>query len=182
MAKKQMTPFEIEVTECLAAIKRGDETQYDRLCELTYSPLQYVAKKYLYDKSLCRDVVSEVYINIIKYIKKYNPRKNGYNYLWQIVKRKAYDCNDDYKRQTIINVDIVGGSDNNNQFENTISQIDLELALKVVGHINTSIIMWTYQDDMTQEEIGDLLQMTKSAVNQRLKKSMEKLSNYYKKH
>ena len=180
MAPRQMTPFEIEVSECLAAIKNGDETRFERLCKLTNGPLQSVAKRYLVDKSCCEDVVSEVYLNIVKYVDKYTPGRNGFTYLWQIVKNKAFDCNDDYLKHTIVNIDIVC-HDTNDEFEESTSQIDLALALKTVGHKNAAIIMWTFKDGLTQEEIGNLLGISKSAVNQRLKSSLKKLLKYYKK-
>ena len=181
MARKQMTPFEKEVTACLAAIKRGDETQFDKLCHLTHAPLLTLAKRYLIVKSYAEDAVSDVYLNLYLYAKSYKIGKNGLNYLWEIVKHNAYNYNQDYKKHHSIIIENIDIPDTNNQYEHVISDVDFEIAEKYVGYTNAMILLWTYKYDYTQEQIGDLLGITKSAVNQRLKATLKKLSKYYKK-
>lgn len=181
MAKKQMTPFELEVTDCMAAIKNGDQSQYERLCHLTYAPLCMLAKRYLVNKSDYQDAVADVYLNLCLYAKSYTVGRNGYYYLWEIVKHNAYDYNRDYIKNHPVIIEKIDASDPDNQYEKIISDMDFDIALEKVGYTNAMILLWTFRDGLTQEQIGDLLCVTKSAVNQRLKKSLEKLSKHYKK-
>lgn len=180
MAQRQMTPFEKEVTECLTAIKNGDETQFDKLCHLTHAPLQTLAKRYLIDKSCAEDAVADVYLNIWLYAQSYKIGKNGYSYLWQIVKNNAYDYNQDHKKHHSVIIENIDIPDPHNQYDQIISDIDFELVEKHVGYTNAMILLWTYKYGYTQEQIGDMLLITKSAVNQRLKATLAKLAKYYK--
>lgn len=176
-----MTQFELEVTECLTAIKKGDQTKFDRLCRLTYAPLNRLAKLYLIDKSYAEDAVADVYLNICLYADSYTIGRNAYTYLWQIVKNNAYNYNKDYLKHHSLSIEDINVCDEKDQFEKVISDIDFDIACKHVGYTNAMILFWTYRDELTQEVIGEMLGVTKSAVNQRLKGSLKKLLKYYKK-
>ena len=169
-----------KINKCLAAIKNGDETQFDKLCHLTHAPLITLAKRYLLDKSYAEDAVADVYLNLCLYAKSYTIGKNGYSYLWQIVKNNAYDYNQDYLKHHSVTIDNIDMPDPNNQYEKSISNMDFDIALKRVGYKNAMILLWTFKDGLTQEQIGDMLRVSKSAVNQRLKSALNKLSKYYK--
>lgn len=175
----QMT-YNERLNECLAAIKRGDETKYYELHQLTYGPLMNVAKSYLIDKSYAETVMSDLYYKIYLYADHYDTSKDAKNYLWQIVKRKAFDYNRKCVNNKTVNIDDFPIFDNVDQFDRVNARIDIAKALKRVGAINAMIIQWTYRDGLTQEEIGKRLNMSKSAVCQRLNKTINKLSEYLK--
>ena len=166
------------LNECLAAIKNGDKTKFSDLFELTYGPLMYVAKRYLYNKSDAQLVVADVYDKIYRYADRYNTSKDAKAYLWQIVKNKAYDYNKKCLKNNTVNIDDLAIFDHIDQFERANLRMDLIKALKKVGYPDALIVIWTYRERMTQEEIGLRLNMTKSAVCQRLNKAKKKLSEY----
>ena len=168
------------LNECLAAIKRGDQTKYSELHHLTYGPLLSVAKSYLIDKSCAETVMSDLYYKIYLYADRYDTSKDALSYLWQIVKNKAFDYNKKYLKNNTVNIDDIPIFDKIDPYERAESRIDVSKALKRVGNTNAMIVIWTYRDGLTQEEIGKRLRITKSAVCQRLSKTMEKLSEYLK--
>ena len=178
-----MSQFHEEVTECLLAIKNDDETQFERLCNLTRPPLLRLAKRYLRNDSFYEDVVSEVYINIVKYAASFNPSKenDGFSYLWTIVRNNASDINKDILKHQAANIDDISIFDKGDQFERANLKMDINNALKKVGYINAMIILWTYKDDLKQEEIAEMLGISKSAVSQRLTKTKEKLRKLLRK-
>lgn len=168
------------LNECLAAIKNGDKTRYYDLHQLTYGPLITVARSYLIDKSSAEAVMSDMYYKIYRYADRYDTSKDAKAYLWQIVKNKAFDYNKKLIKNNTVNIDDVQIFDKVDQYERANARMDLTKALKRVGHINAMIIIWTYRDGLTQEEIGLRLNISKSAVCQRLTKTVEKLSEYLK--
>ena len=172
--------YDEKLNECLAAIKHGDKTKYFDLHHLTYGPLKNVAKSYLIDKSYADTVMSDLYFRIYLYADNYDTSKDAKTYLWQIVKNKAFDYNKQRLKSKTINIEDVPIFDKNDQYERVETRIDVSKALKRVGHTNAMIVVWTYRDGLTQEEIGKRLRMTKSAVCQRLSKTMDKLSEYLK--
>ena len=174
-----MTPKE-KINECLAAIKNGDHTKFNDLVYLTYGPLVNVAKSYLIDKSYAESVMSDVYYKIYLYADHYDTSKDALAYLWQIVKRKAFDYNKQSLKNNAINIDEMQITNKIDPYEIANARMDIAKALRRVGHINTLIVVWTYRDGLTQEEIGRRLGMTKSAVSQRLSKAIKILSVYLK--
>ena len=168
------------LNECLAAIKHGDQTKYNDLHHLTYGPLMNVAKSYLIDKSYADTVMSDLYYRIYLYADRYDTTKDAKSYLWQIVKHKAFDYNKMCFKNNTVNIDDLPIFDQIDPYERANDRIDVAKALKRVGHTNAMIVIWTYRDGLTQEEIGQMLKITKSAVCQRLSKTIEKLSEYLK--
>ena len=168
------------LNECLKAIKNGDQTKYSELHQLTYGPLISVARSYLIDKSSAGAVMSDLYFKIYKYADHYDTSKDAKTYLWQIVKNKAFDYNKKLIKNRTVNIDDIQIFDKIDLFERADTRMDLAKALKRVGPKNAMIIMWTYRDGLTQEEIGLMLNISKSAVCQRLSKTIEKLSEYLK--
>lgn len=175
----QMT-YNEELNKCLAAIKNGDEKQFEELHRLTYAPLLNVAKSYLIDKSYAEAVVNDLYYKIYRYAARYDTSRDALAYLWQIVKNKAFDYNRKHKKDKWINIDDIQISDFFDPYELVNAKIDLERALARLKMKERLIVLWTYTDGLTQEEIGKLLDVSKSAVNQRLKKIKSKLREFLK--
>ena len=168
------------LNECLAAIKNGDQTKYYELHQITYGPLINIAKRYLIDKSEAENVVSDVYKRIYKYADRYDTSRDALSYLWQIVKHKAYDYNKQYLRNNTVNIDDLQIPDDIDPYERIDTKMDIDKALKRVGKKNALIVICTYKYGMTQEEIAQKLNISKSAVSQRLSKTKKKLSEYLK--
>lgn len=164
-----------QLNECLKAIKNGDQTKYYELHQITYGPFINIAKQYLIDKSEAENVVSDVYKRIFNYADRYDTSRDAQAYLWQIIKHKAYDYNKKFLRNNTVNIDDFPIADSIDLFERIDTKMDVERALKRVGKINAFIVMMKYKYEFTQEEIGEKLNMSKSAVCQRLTKTKKKL-------
>ena len=172
-----MSQFYEEVTKCLLDIKNGDHTQFEKLLKLTHAPLLSLAKRYLMNDSFCDDVVSEVYINIAKYAASFHPtdKNDGFRYLWSIVRNNAVDHNKDALKHQTVNIEQVCVFDKKDQFERATLKMDISRALKKLDYKDAMIVVWTFEYGHTQEQIGELLGISKSAVNQRLTKAKENL-------
>ena len=139
-----------------------------------------VAKMYLFNKSYAERVVQDMLFIIYLYADNYDTSRDAYNYLWQIVKRKAFDCNKKHRNDKWINIDDLPICDLVDPYERANAKMDVERALQRLKDVDRLIIKWKYEEGLTQEEIGKRLGMSKSAVNQRLKKTKKKLSEYLK--
>ena len=169
-----------KINKCLAAIKDGDATKYAELHELIFGPMMKVAKMYLFNHSHAESVVQDMLYSIYRYADHYDTKRDAYTYLWQIVKRKAYDCNRRHKNDRWINIEVLPISDIVDPFERSNLKMDLERALQRLKNDDRLIIKWRYEEGLTQEEIGERLDISKSAVCQRLQKILEKLREYMK--
>lgn len=172
--------YQERLNECMAAIKKGDHTKFYELQQISYGPLISVAKIYLLDKSYAKAVVTDLYTRIWRYADHYDETRDAQAYLWQIVKRRAYDYNKRFCKSKTVNVDDIQLSDKIDQFERVEARIDFIRALKRIGPDDAILFLWFYNDGFTQEEIGKMLKVTRSAVCQRLNKIKAKLSEYLK--
>ena len=170
--------YEESLNEYLAAIKGGDETKFNDFVSFTYGPFLNIAKMYLFDKSEAEAVISDVYYKIYRYADRYDTSKNAKQYLWEIVKNKAIDYNKQrYKHQTV-NIEDIPAIDKIDHYERAIARADLHGALKRVDPKNAWIFIWICMKGMTQDEVAQKLNISKSAVCQRLIKTKKKLSEY----
>lgn len=179
MTQTPQITYDEQLNNCLAAIKNGDKSRFQELVEITYGPLINVARMYLDNKSDAKYVVTDVYNKIFLYAGRYNTSKSARNYIWEIVKRKAYDYNKSLSKDKTVNIDDYQIFDNVDQFELADKRMDLERAMTHLDATDEKIVRLSRRG-MTQEEIGKELNMTKSAVNQRLTKAKRKLSEIVK--
>lgn len=168
-----------QLNECLAAIKNGDASKFYELNQLAFGPLMSVAKRYLNNHSYAESVVQDMLCSIFLYADHYDPKRDAYAYLWQIVKRKAYDCNERHKREKWISIDEIPIGGMFDPSERVVAKIDAERALQTLRTTDRLIVQWLKAGE-TQEEIGRRLGISKSAVNQRLNKIKKKLFEYLK--
>ena len=180
MIETEHMTYNERLSKCLEAIKRGDQTKYQELHEMTFGPLINVAKMYLIDNSHAKAVVLDLYYKIYLYADRYDASKDALSYLWQITKNIAFDYNKRYKKDNWISIEELQIADAIDPYDIVNARIDIQRALSRVRMRDRLIIIWTFRYRLTQEEIGNRLGITKSAVNQRLKKTLNKLREYLK--
>lgn len=166
--------------EYLTAIKNGDETKFNEFVTFTYGLFLNVAKMYLFDKTEAESVMSDVYLKIYLYADRFDASKNAKAYIWEIVKNKAIDYNQQRYKHQAVNLEDIPTVDNVDHFERAITRADLINALKKVDKQNAWIFVWVYIQGHTQDEVAQKLNISKSAVSQRLSKTKKKLSEYLK--
>ena len=76
-----MSRYAKEVNACLSEIQKGNRAQFAVLFDLTANHLRVIAKKYLFNKSDCDDVVSDAYLKVYQYINTFDNNQDGYNWL-----------------------------------------------------------------------------------------------------
>ena len=82
-----------KINKIIVRIGKGDTYALDELFEITGRMLFYMAKKYLSDKSYSEDLVSETYLKVVKSADTFDPKQNGLNWLYKIVKNSALNHN-----------------------------------------------------------------------------------------
>ena len=168
------------LNEYLAAIRDGDETKFNDFVSFTYGPFLNVAKMYLFDKSEAESVMTDVYLKLYRYADRYDTSRNAKSYIWQIVKNKAIDYNKQRYKHQAINIEDIPVMDNVDHYDRAITRADLLNALSKIEPKNAWIFVWVCMQDHTQDEVAEKLNISKSAVSQRLTKTKKKLSEYLK--
>lgn len=89
-----------EINRLLLRIAKEDEKALDELYDKTYRLMLTIAIRELRDKSCANDVVSEAYVKIYQKIKQFDAKRNGVDWIYQIVKNQARDYNRWYIKET----------------------------------------------------------------------------------
>ncbi len=88
-----MSRYAKEVNRCLLSIREGDESAMLTLFDLTANHLKAVIKCYLFDKSYLDDVLLQTYERAFFYIKSFDSKLDGYNWMCGIAKYLSYSYN-----------------------------------------------------------------------------------------
>lgn len=88
-----------EINSLIPKIARGESKALDRLFVLTGAKLTTMARRYLSDKNSAEDVVSEVYLKVVKSASSFDKKQNGLNWLYKITKNTALNMNRVYQRE-----------------------------------------------------------------------------------
>lgn len=97
-----------QVNSAIVAIGRGNKRALGTLYELTSGYLLNMARAYVYDKSYAEDVVSEVYLKVVRNAQSFDPAKNGLNWLFKIAKNTALNHNIAEGRRSYVDIDSHG--------------------------------------------------------------------------
>ena len=89
-----------EINRLLLRIAKEDEKALEELYDKTYGLMVSIAVKELKEKSCANDVVSEAYVKIYQKIKQFDGKRNGIDWIYQIVKNQARDYYRWYIKQT----------------------------------------------------------------------------------
>lgn len=167
-----------KVNKLIAEIAEGNINALDELYEETGGLLFIMAKKYLSDKSFAEDLVSEVYLNLVKTAKQIDINKNGLNWLFKTVHNMALTWN--IKQQSIILEDIDLQEDLAEIFaENNLeNKVDIIKALKQISEDDRKLLYKKYWEGLTVREIAALYGIPPSTIQYRIKNSLKIMKDF----
>ncbi|NCU33178.1 MAG: sigma-70 family RNA polymerase sigma factor [Candidatus Moranbacteria bacterium] len=94
------------INKQIARIAKGDQTALGKLYELCGGYLLFMAKKYLYDKSYAEDIVSEVFLKVVKNAQDFDTAQNGLNWLFKITRNTALNFNQKENRYPTEDIEV----------------------------------------------------------------------------
>lgn len=163
-------------------IAKGDSTALDVIYDEFGGILLMIAKKYLTDKSLAEDVLSEALYKLVKNSKKFDSKKNGLNWIFKIIHNQAIDVNKKqnpfYYAENIEDHPEISAAIFSN--ENIISRMDLRYALHKLNEDESKIIYYKYWEQLTVREIAEKVHKPRSTVQHIIKQSMQKIEKELK--
>lgn len=168
-----------QFNKLIIRLARDDVSALDALYEGYGGLLNAMAKKYLSDKSLADDVLSEVYCKLVKGAKTFNPKKNGLNWAFKIVKNTCLDFNSRITKTATENLDEwFNLADALHTPENTIESIDLRAALRLLTEEENRLLYLKFWEGLTVREIAKQLHRPKSTIQYMIEQCLKKISDY----
>lgn len=175
---KNVKKFNILLKKISEGNKTALETIYNDYGGLFFA----MAKKYLYNKSLAEDLISEVFIRIVKYSHCFDDSQNGLNWVIKIIQNSAFKMNSIEKKHECDNID--------DHFE-LYSVIDdpsiamqdesLSFALKQLNEVENKIIYLKFWEGLSTREIAKQMNLPKSTVHYKIQLVFKKLEKTIKK-
>ncbi|MDE7328505.1 MAG: RNA polymerase sigma factor [Clostridia bacterium] len=167
-----------KINKYLSYIKKGREDGLTKLFEYTSSNLHCVASMYLINKNDAEDVLSLAYEKAVKYIDSFDGRKNGYNWLFTIVKNCAKEFNERERRKRKIVCEL----DENLEDEfDELERVILKEALNKLDNDEKKLLYKIYWEGWEVKEIAKELDTPKSTIYSRLDSIYKKIKGFYKK-
>ena len=175
-----MSVYREEVNKYLIAFQNGDKEQFAEFYNRMSGTFARHAMRILFDKQNWQDVLSESYLKISNSISSFKRYKDGYNWIMKIIENTAKTINARESKYCIYDMDNMYVPNGFDPYVDANGSIDFEIALKDFDEIYKTVAILYYRYGRTQEEIGVMLDMSKSAVCQRLRKIRSILKNNLK--
>lgn len=161
------------VNALLGKLSRGDEKALDRLFVEFGALFLNIARKYLFDKSQAEDLLSEVFLDLVRNrARSFTRGFNGLNWIYACIKNKAYRFNG--------NAQAAEEYDDNKSAEYFVSDddrnADVKNALSGLTEYEKSLIYMRYWQGFTVRETAEKLGKPRSTVHGDEKRILGKLA------
>jgi len=164
-------------------IQRGDERALDDLYKEFGGLFLNMAKKYLFDKSYAEDLLSEVFVDLVRTsAKSFDETKNGLNWIFTIIRRKAYRFNGDVKNDLSIEDEESQtylapflAEEENPSSDRALEAETLRQAMKKLSDEENAILYYKYWEGLTVREIAKRLDKPRSTIQYKIDECMKKL-------
>lgn len=166
-----------KINKIIVRIGKGDTYALDELFCITGRMLFYMAKKYLSDKSYAEDLVSETYLKVVKSADTFDPKQNGLNWLYKIVKNSALNHNLRVRTQeSVENIEIAG-----KEFvEEWLDTILVKSAIDLLSAEDKMMIYLRFWEGYSIQEIADKIGKPLSTTHDNLKRIYKQLKKHLK--
>lgn len=162
-------------------IAQGDISALDEIYE-QYGGLFFVmAKKYINNKSLAEEVVSEALCRVVRSAKKFNTSQNGLNWIFKIIKNICIDWNKSDSEYIIVDsTELTNLADIIESPDNSIDQVELSMVLRKLSAEENELLYLKFWESLTVREIAKRLNKPKSTVQLHLDNALKKLYDLLK--
>lgn len=160
-------------------IAGGDKNALGKLYELTSGYLLNMARAYVRDRGLAEDVVSETYLKAVRGAGSFDPKGNGLNWLFKIVRNTAFNLNSYENRRR--HEDIEAHLDIADVFDAVddarLDMKELRSAVRTLPREERALLYYRYWEGYTVRELAELTGKPVSTTQDALKRILKKLKN-----
>ena len=180
--------MDIRAVRCnhlIKKIRKGDEKALDALFQEFGLLFLNMAKKYLIDVHYAEDLVSEVLVQLVRTTaKSFDETKNGLNWIFTIIRNKAYHYNksinhelsiDEANTPLFLEYYLPYIKENEEMIADIIM---LKQGMAALTNEENIILYYKYWECLTVREIAKKLDKPRSTIQYIIGKALKKLKNY----
>ena len=165
-----------KINKLLIKFKNGDAEALKELFDFLFKKLVVLAGSMLQDKSQAEDVVSQTFLQICKSINTFNDDKDGYNWIFKILKNKALDINRKYKNEVSLDAELIQAED---IFDSVNNKADIYNSIRKLNYDEQQLILKRFFEDKSYQEIGEELGVTSQMAFKKINTILKKLKKTY---
>ncbi len=172
-------------TEWLEKARGGDDDAFSQLVEAYQQPVFNLCYRMLGDGGEAEDAAQETFWRAYQNLKRYDPKRSFITWLLSIA---AHYCIDQLRKRRMQSIPLdlypeEAAPDPTPDPEHTLSAAEeqrrLRQLLDRLGPQDRAAIIFRYWYDLSDEEIGDTLSLSVSAVKSRLHRARKELANMW---
>ncbi|MGM9646476.1 MAG: RNA polymerase sigma factor [Eubacteriales bacterium] len=163
-----------KINRCIRQIALGRMSALEELFVLTKKYLFVVAKAYLWDKSKAEDVLSDSYFKVVKSAGSFDTSRNGYSWLYEIVKNTALNQNEKDKLRAHPTLDEIKEPPSD-IIDELLTKIMVNQALSQLTEEENALVYKYFFEGLTLQEIADSLRKPKTTVYDQLQRTLMKM-------
>lgn len=175
----------VRCNHLIKKIQRGNEKALDDLWQEYGSLFLNMAKKYLIDKNYAQDLVSEVFVDLVRNsARSFNESKNGLNWIFTIIRNKAYKYNQKYNNEIPMcdqDISYFLGDYMPSVYEQEEKRVDallLKQGMEKLSDEENKILYYKYWEYLTVREIAKKLDKPRSTIQYKIEEILKKLKEY----
>jgi RNA polymerase sigma-70 factor (ECF subfamily) len=167
-------------------VKNGNRQAFAQIVELYQDKMYYLCFRMLGNRQEAEDAVQEIFIRVYTHIERYDERQKFSTWIYRIANNLCIDIL--RKRKITYSLDSKASHDEDHDFYSILADKEYSLEqLTIVSEFNEHIqrvvqalpdkyrlvIVLKYMDELSLQEIGDILNITLSTVKTRLHRARE---------
>lgn len=176
----------------LVQLQQGNANAFQLLFDLYYPKILNLCYRYIGTREDAEEIAQDVFIKVHQNIHHYEPQGKEFTYLFRIAVNLSLNRIRDKKRKKWLSFDILKENQGHEPAGDKLLQPDIALEKKEQSQRiwqalqklpekqRTAVILKRYQD-LSYEEISDILQCSVSAVEARLHRAKQSLKIIFKK-
>lgn len=162
------------INRCIRRIACGRTDALEELFALTKRRLLIVARTYLWDKSKAEDVLSESYYKVVINADTFDVNRNGYNWIYEIVKNTALNQNEKDKLRTHYSLEEIK-EPTFDAVDELLDHIMAEEAVLSLTDEEKELIYRYFFEGLTIQEIANFLKKPKTTVYDQFQRTLSKM-------
>lgn len=170
-----------QLNNLICSVAAGNADSLDGIYYLAAKRMNIAAVTIVGDRAAAEDVVSDSFIKIARFAKRYGRQDDPMAWILKIVRNTALDYLRKRKRRAEVSSECLYSlADENGSPEKIESAVLLEQALGKLDGEERRVIYMRYYLDMTVREIGEATRLSRSSAERLIQRAEQNLKNYLK--
>jgi RNA polymerase sigma-70 factor (ECF subfamily) len=175
--------------EIVLQIQKGNKDLYEEILNRYEKKIAQYIKRFLYEQNDRTDILQDIFIKVYINIKSFDTKLRFNSWIYRIAHNECINKISWKSLRNFVSIDkeellpsfaldyLVAKENVEKEFEQNFSKTEMEKHLKELDEKYRAPVILYFLEDMSYEEIGEILKIPISTVGIRIKRGKDKLKN-----